>query len=48
MEGSNYGYELKKKYDGCFGKDKPILAGQVYSTLARPANARADEPASRQ
>ena len=34
-EGSNYGYELKKKYDGYFGKDKPILAGQVYSTLAR-------------
>jgi len=34
-EESNYGYELKKKYDGYFGKDKPILAGQVYSTLAR-------------
>ncbi|MBB1566501.1 PadR family transcriptional regulator, partial [Candidatus Saccharibacteria bacterium] len=24
-EESNYGYELKKKYDGYFGKDKPIL-----------------------
>ena len=34
-QGSNYGYELKKKYDDYFGKDKPILAGQVYSTLAR-------------
>lgn len=34
-EGSNYGYELKKRYDSYFGKDKPILAGQVYSTLAR-------------
>ena len=34
-EESNYGYELKKKYDGYFGKDKPILAGQIYSTLAR-------------
>lgn len=22
-------------YDGYFGKDKPILAGQIYSTLAR-------------
>ena len=29
----NYGYELKKQYDGFFGKDKPILPGQVYSTL---------------
>ena len=34
-EESNYGYELKKKYDGYFGKDKPILTGQIYSTLAR-------------
>lgn len=32
---SNYGYELKKKYDSYFGKDKPILPGQVYSSLAR-------------
>lgn len=31
----NYGYELKKLYDELFGKDKPILSGQVYSTLAR-------------
>ena len=31
----NYGYELKKQYDGFFGKDKPILPGQVYSTLGR-------------
>lgn len=34
-QGSDYGYELKKKYDSYFGKDKPILAGQIYSTLAR-------------
>lgn len=33
--GPNYGYELKKLYDRFFGRDKPILAGQIYSTLAR-------------
>jgi DNA-binding PadR family transcriptional regulator len=31
----NYGYELKKMYDTYFGKDKPILTGQVYATLSR-------------
>ena len=31
----NYGYELKKQYDLLFGRDKPILSGQVYSTLSR-------------
>lgn len=31
----NYGYELKKLYDMFFGRDKPILSGQIYSTLAR-------------
>lgn len=31
----NYGYELKKLYDQYFGGDKPILAGQIYSTLSR-------------
>lgn len=31
----NYGYELKKLYDKLFGGDKPILSGQVYSTLSR-------------
>lgn len=31
----SYGYELKKMYDTYFGKDKPILASQVYSTLSR-------------
>lgn len=31
----NYGYELKKQYDKLFGKDKPILSGQIYSTLGR-------------
>ena len=33
--GPNYGYELKKLYDRFFGHDKPILSGQIYSTLAR-------------
>ena len=33
----SYGYELKKLYDRYFAGDKPILAGQVYSTLARLA-----------
>lgn len=32
---SDYGYELKKKYDSYFGKDKAILPGQVYATLTR-------------
>jgi DNA-binding PadR family transcriptional regulator len=31
----NYGYELKKLYDKLFGQEKPILSGQVYSTLTR-------------
>ena len=31
----NYGYELKKLYDTFFGQEKPILAGQVYSSLSR-------------
>lgn len=31
----NYGYELKKIYDRLFGRQKPILAAQVYSTLGR-------------
>lgn len=34
-ESPNYGYELKKIYDKLFGKDKAILPGQIYSTLAR-------------
>ena len=33
--GPNYGYELKKLYDQLFGQEKPILAGQVYSSLSR-------------
>ncbi len=32
---SDYGYELKKRYDDLFGKDKPILSGQIYSSLNR-------------
>jgi DNA-binding PadR family transcriptional regulator len=31
----NYGYGLKKLYDQFFGDKKPVLSGQVYSTLAR-------------
>lgn len=31
----NYGYELKKLYDKFFAYDKPILSGQIYSTLSR-------------
>ncbi|MDR1861994.1 MAG: PadR family transcriptional regulator [Candidatus Ancillula sp.] len=31
----SYGYELKQKYDHLFGQSKPILFGQVYSTIAR-------------
>ena len=34
-EAPNYGYELKKIYDKLFGSEKPILTGQIYSTLAR-------------
>lgn len=34
-QGPNYGYELKKMYDSFFGQEKPILPGQVYSTLGR-------------
>lgn len=34
-EAPNYGYELKKMYDKLFGLDKPILTGQIYSTLNR-------------
>ncbi|MDO4271856.1 MAG: PadR family transcriptional regulator [Candidatus Saccharibacteria bacterium] len=34
-QGPNYGYELKKMYDSLFGREKPILPGQIYSTLAR-------------
>lgn len=34
-EAPNYGYELKKMYNKLFGKDKPILSGQIYSTLNR-------------
>lgn len=31
----SHGYELKREYDEYFGRDKPLLYGQVYSTLAR-------------
>lgn len=30
-----YGYDLKKLYDKFFAKQKPILSGQIYSTLSR-------------
>lgn len=31
----NYGYRLYKLYNQLFGLDKPILTGQIYSTLQR-------------
>lgn len=31
----SHGYELKRQYDAYFGQDKPLLYGQVYSTLSR-------------
>ena len=34
-EQPRHGYELKRAYDGRFGRDRPLQYGQVYSTLAR-------------
>jgi DNA-binding PadR family transcriptional regulator len=31
----SYGYDLKRDYDGYFGRGKPLQFGQVYATLAR-------------
>lgn len=31
----SYGYELRRQYNTLFGKEKPILSGQVYASLAR-------------
>src|SRR5687767_3637077 len=31
----SHGYELKRSYDGLFGKEKPLAFGQVYATLSR-------------
>jgi DNA-binding PadR family transcriptional regulator len=42
-----HGYELKRRYDEYFGADKPLLFGQVYSTLARLArDGRVEETGS--
>ena len=30
-----HGYDLKRAYDSYFGHDRPLKAGQVYSTLGR-------------
>ena len=30
-----HGYDLKRAYDARFGHDRPLKAGQVYSTLGR-------------
>ena len=30
-----HGYDLKRAYDSRFGHDRPLKAGQVYSTLGR-------------
>lgn len=40
----NYGYELKKLYDQFFGRYKPILTGQIYSTLNRLVRDHKVEP----
>ncbi|NLT35909.1 MAG: PadR family transcriptional regulator [Gaiellales bacterium] len=33
----NHGYELKRRYDRFFGRERPVAYGQVYSTLSRLA-----------
>ncbi|MFF7634674.1 PadR family transcriptional regulator [Kitasatospora sp. NPDC008050] len=33
----SHGYDLKRDYDAYFGRGKPLLIGQVYSTLGRLA-----------
>ena len=33
----NHGYELKRRYDRFFGRERPLAYGQVYSTLGRLA-----------
>jgi DNA-binding PadR family transcriptional regulator len=33
----SHGYELKRDYDGLFGRGKPLPFGQLYATLARLA-----------
>ncbi|MFC1412617.1 PadR family transcriptional regulator [Streptacidiphilus sp. N1-12] len=33
----SHGYDLKRDYDTYFGRGKPLLIGQVYSTLGRLA-----------
>jgi len=34
-EAPTHGYDLKQRYDGVFGSDRPIAFGQIYATLAR-------------
>jgi DNA-binding PadR family transcriptional regulator len=34
-QGPSYGYDLKRRYDGLFGKEKPLAFGQIYATLSR-------------
>jgi DNA-binding PadR family transcriptional regulator len=31
----SYGYDLKKRFDALFGKERPLAFGQVYATLSR-------------
>src|SRR5215211_5451049 len=33
----SHGYELKRDYDGLFGRGRPLPFGQLYATLARLA-----------
>ncbi len=34
-QGPTHGYDLKQRYDGFFGTERPIAFGQIYATLAR-------------
>ncbi|MFV0285446.1 MAG: PadR family transcriptional regulator [Demequina sp.] len=34
-EGPTHGYDLKRRYDGVFGHDRPLAYGQIYATLGR-------------
>lgn len=33
----SHGYDLKRRYDSFFGRDRPLPFGQVYATLSRLA-----------
>src|ERR1700748_2309556 len=35
--GRSHGYDLKRDYDSCFGRGRPVRYSQVYATLSRLA-----------